>query len=80
MAIKRVKNVFEDEVDCKRILREVMLMRKLNHPSVVKVIEVLKPEGASSEDFHELYIVMEYMQSDIKKLIRSSLFLEKFHV
>lgn len=78
VAIKRIKNVFEDEIDCKRILREVTLMRKLNHPSVVKIIEILEPEDMSN--FQQLYIVMEYMQSDLKKLIRSSLFLETFHI
>jgi mitogen-activated protein kinase 1/3 len=51
VAIKRIKNVFEDEVDCKRILREVTLMRKLSHPSVVKIIEILEPEGTASDDF-----------------------------
>lgn len=78
VAIKRVKNVFEDEVDCKRILREITLMRKMNHPAVVKIIEILEPEDVSN--FQQLYIVMEYMQSDLKKLIRSSLFLESFHI
>ena len=48
VAIKRVKNVFDDEVDCKRILREVTLMRKLNHPSVVKIIEILEPSDLSN--------------------------------
>ena len=48
VAIKRVKNVFEDDVDCKRILREVTLMRKLNHPSVVKIIEILEPKDVNN--------------------------------
>jgi len=59
VAIKRVKNVFEDDIDCKRILREVTLMRKLNHPSVVKIIEILEPSDVNN--FQALYIVMEYM-------------------
>jgi len=59
VAIKRVKNVFEDDIDCKRILREVTLMRKLNHPSVVKIIEILEPKDVNN--FQALYIVMEYM-------------------
>lgn len=78
VAIKRINNVFEDDVDCKRILREVTLMRKLNHPSVVKIIEILEPKDVNS--FQQLYIVMEYMQSDVKKLIRSSLYLELYHI
>lgn len=48
VAIKRVKNVFDDEVDCKRILREVTLLRKLNHPSVVKIIEIIEPDDVNN--------------------------------
>lgn len=29
MAIKKMDGVFEDEIDCKRILREINLLRKL---------------------------------------------------
>lgn len=78
IAIKRINNVFEDEVDCKRILREVTLMRKLHHPSVVRIIEILEPEDLHHID--HLYVVMEFMQSDLKKLIRSSLHLEPYHI
>ena len=53
-------------------------MRKLNHNSVVKIIEILEPEDINN--FQALYIVMEYMQSDLKKLIRSSLYLELYHI
>jgi mitogen-activated protein kinase 1/3 len=48
VAIKRVKNVFEDDIDCKRILREITLLRKLNHPSVVKIVEILEPTDVSA--------------------------------
>jgi mitogen-activated protein kinase 1/3 len=27
-----MQNIFEDEIDCKRILREITLLRKLDHP------------------------------------------------
>ena len=37
-------NIFEDETDCKRILREVTLLRKLKHPCVVELIELLLPK------------------------------------
>jgi mitogen-activated protein kinase 1/3 len=41
VAIKRMENIFDDEIDCKRILREVTLLRKLRHPFVVDLIEIL---------------------------------------
>jgi len=43
VAIKRMENIFEDETDCKRILREITLMNKLRHPFVVELIEILYP-------------------------------------
>jgi mitogen-activated protein kinase 1/3 len=32
VSIKKMDGVFEDEVDCKRILREITLLRKLKNP------------------------------------------------
>ena len=37
--------IFEDEVDCKRILREIDLLRKLNHPYVINILDVLEPKN-----------------------------------
>jgi len=41
VAIKKMDNIFDDEIDCKRILREITLLRKLKHPCVVNLIEML---------------------------------------
>lgn len=78
VAIKRMENIFEDETDCKRILREVTLMRKLRHPFVVDLIEILYPQDP--ENFDTLYVVMEYAESDLKKIIKSNINLEMLHI
>ena len=78
VAIKRMENIFEDETDCKRILREVTLMRKLKHPFVVELIEILYP--SNPQTFDTLYVVMEYAESDLKKLIKSCINLELLHI
>lgn len=39
-----MENIFDDEIDCKRILREITLLRKLRHPFVVELIEILEPK------------------------------------
>ena len=77
VAIKRMENIFEDETDCKRILREVTLMRKLKHPFVVELVELLYPSDPTS--FDTLYVVMEYAESDLKKIIKSNINLEMQH-
>jgi len=38
-------NIFEDETDCKRILREISLMRKLRHPFLVELVEIIMPKN-----------------------------------
>lgn len=73
VAIKRMENIFEDEIDCKRILREITLLRKLKHPFVVELIEILEPKDP--KNFDTLYTIMEYAESDLKKVIKSSIHL-----
>jgi len=68
-----MENIFEDEIDCKRILREITLLRKLKHPFVVELIEILPP--SDPKNFTTLYTVMEYAESDLKKVIKSSIHL-----
>ena len=78
MAIKRIENIFDDETDCKRILREISLMRKLKHPFLVELVEILQPK--SPQSFDTLYVVMEYAESDLKKIIKSNINLELLHI
>lgn len=77
-AIKRMDNIFEDETDCKRILREISLMRKLRHPYLVELVEIIPP--AKPQTFTTLYVVMDYAESDLKKIIKSSINLEMLHI
>ncbi len=78
VAIKKVLNLFDDKVDCKRVLREVQLLRKLDHPNVVKIYEILEPKD--QKRFDCVYIVLEYAQSDIKKLVKSAIHLQRIHI
>jgi len=67
--------VFEDEVDCKRILREIDLLRKLKHPYVINILDVIEPKNL--ETFDTLYVVLELAESDLKKkkVIKSAIHL-----
>lgn len=73
-----MENIFEDEIDCKRILREITLLRKLKHPFVVDLIEILEP--SDPKNFTTIYVVMEYAESDLKKVIKSSIHLQLLHI
>mmetsp|Transcript_2752 Transcript_2752/g.2397 ORF Transcript_2752/g.2397 Transcript_2752/m.2397 type:complete len:443 (+) Transcript_2752:63-1391(+) len=78
VAIKRLNKIFEDVVDCKRILREITLLRKLVHPHLVNIIEILEPKDP--KNFDTIYVVLEYAQSDLKKLLKSPIHLELVHI
>ena len=69
VAIKQVNNIFNDIIDSKRILREITLLRNMNSQFVVKIINIIAP---STQNFNKIFIVFEYSQADLKKLIKSS--------
>lgn len=78
VAIKKMDGVFEDEVDCKRILREVTLLRRLKHPYVVELFDIIEPRNL--ENFDTLYVVLELAESDLKKVIKSAIHLQLKHI
>ena len=63
--------VFDDEIDCKRILREVNLLKKLNHPFMIEIFDIIKPTDPRT--FDSIYIVSRLSESDLKKVIKSSI-------
>ena len=78
VAIKKMDGVFDDEVDCKRILREIDLLRNLKHPYVVNIVDVIEPRNI--ETFETIYLVLELAESDLKKVIKSAIHLQIKHI
>eukprot|EP00928_Gymnodinium_smaydae_P087530 TRINITY_DN71789_c0_g1_i1.p1 TRINITY_DN71789_c0_g1~~TRINITY_DN71789_c0_g1_i1.p1 ORF type:complete len:427 (+),score=90.01 TRINITY_DN71789_c0_g1_i1:81-1361(+) len=79
VAIKRIGHLFDDQVNSKRILREVSILRELSHDCVVGLVDVFLPECATAS-FNELYIVTEICDSDMKKLIYADITLTIVHI
>ena len=71
-------NIFDDETDCKRILREITLLRKLRHPCVVELLEIYMSQDPAT--FSTIYVIMEFAESDLKKILKSSINLEILHI
>lgn len=78
VAIKRIYRLFDDLVDCKRIVREITILRNLVHPNIVTLYDIIEPRDL--ENFDTLYLVTEYCQSDAKKLIKSATHLQLAHI
>ena len=77
VAIKRINNVFDQVIDTKRILREVYILRHLRHDNVIRLLNILKPPR---EEFNELYLVFEFVDTDLHKLINSPQYLTIEHI
>eukprot|EP00929_Paragymnodinium_shiwhaense_P050449 TRINITY_DN2538_c0_g1_i1.p1 TRINITY_DN2538_c0_g1~~TRINITY_DN2538_c0_g1_i1.p1 ORF type:complete len:413 (+),score=88.09 TRINITY_DN2538_c0_g1_i1:99-1337(+) len=78
VAIKRMKHLFRDLVDCKRILRELAILNRLSHPHVIQIYDVIIPDSLNT--FDEIFIVMEICDSDLKKLIKQDVTLLEDHI
>ena len=76
IAIKKILNLFEDAIDTKRLLREIQILKKLNNSNIVKLYDILEP----ATNFKSLYLILEYAQSDLKKLLKSTMFLSEMHI
>ncbi|GMI33328.1 hypothetical protein TeGR_g6805, partial [Tetraparma gracilis] len=73
VAIKKVPNAFADEIDAKRILREIKLLRVLKHENVVSITDMVRPgpEITRVDDYNDVYIVSELMETDLHRIIYS---------
>lgn len=63
IAIKKIEKAFEHKVFALRTLRELKIMRLLDHDNVLSVKHILKPE--SPQNFEHIYVVTELMETDL---------------
>ena len=79
VAIKKVTRAFEDPIDAKRILREIKLMKKFVHENVIRIIDLIPPP-MTAEEFEDIYIVQDLMETDLHRIIYSKQPLSIDHV
>jgi hypothetical protein len=61
--------VFEEPTDCKRILREMTILKATSGiKGLVNLIEILPAEDPVT--FNDVYLVLEFAPCDLKKLIK----------
>lgn len=70
VAIKKISRAFGDPVDAKRILREIKLMKKFVHENVIRIIDLMPPPP-TAEEFEDIYIVQDLMETDLHRIIYS---------
>ena len=67
--MKKVQNAFEDLIDARRIVREIRLLHFLNHPCIIKLMDIEKPKDL--QNFNDIYFATEFMDTDLHKVIYS---------
>lgn len=60
VALKKIKVEAEDEGVPSTAIREISLLKELNHPNVVRLLEVIHSENT-------LYLVFEFLSQDLSK-------------
>ncbi|XP_051953419.1 mitogen-activated protein kinase 6-like isoform X1 [Xyrauchen texanus] len=81
VAVKKI--VLTDPQSVKHALREIKIIRRLDHDNIVKVFETLGPSGRrlmedvnSLTEVNSVYIVQEYMETDLCKVLEQGLLSE----
>eukprot|EP00271_Cylindrocystis_brebissonii_P002171 TRINITY_DN1253_c0_g1_i3.p1 TRINITY_DN1253_c0_g1~~TRINITY_DN1253_c0_g1_i3.p1 ORF type:complete len:589 (-),score=100.73 TRINITY_DN1253_c0_g1_i3:247-2013(-) len=77
VAVKKIGNAFRDLTDAKRVLREVVIQRHMEHPNIASIRDVLRPPR--SWEFNDVYIVYDLMPSDLQQVIQSDQRLSEKH-
>ena len=63
VAIKKIEKAFEHKIFTQRTLRELKIMRLMQHENVLSIRTILAPQ--SREKFNEIYVVSELMETDL---------------
>eukprot|EP01083_Nonionella_stella_P138837 422567_1 len=79
VAIKKIFGIFNNTTDTKRLLRELMIPRMLGpHPHILGVRDIIPPRNFKT--FSTLYVVFDFMQTDLSNLIASDQFFTELHI
>jgi len=74
VALKKIFDAFQNATDAQRTFREIMLLQELaGHENIVLLTNVLK-----AENDNDIYLVFEYMETDLHAVIRANI-LEEVH-
>lgn len=70
VAIKKIGSAFDNRIDAKRTLREIKLLRHMDHENIIAIKDIIHPP--QRENFNDVYIVYELMDTDLQQIVRST--------
>ena len=74
VALKMVFDAFHNDTDAQRTFREVVFLQELNgHENIVRLLNIIRAENDK-----DLYLVFDFMDTDLHAVIRANI-LEEIH-
>mmetsp|Transcript_30179 Transcript_30179/g.78210 ORF Transcript_30179/g.78210 Transcript_30179/m.78210 type:complete len:372 (-) Transcript_30179:546-1661(-) len=74
VALKKIFDAFQNSTDAQRTFREILFLRQMQeHENIVQLQNVLK-----ADNDRDIYLVFEYMETDLHATIRANI-LEEIH-
>ncbi|XP_030651005.1 mitogen-activated protein kinase 15 [Nomascus leucogenys] len=76
VAIKKIFDAFRDKTDAQRTFREITLLQEFGvHPNIISLFDVIW-----AENDRDIYLVFEFMDTDLNAVIRKGGLLQDVHV
>jgi len=80
VAIKKISDVFKNQKDTARILREITILKEIPaHANIIPLYDVVEPSN-DPDNFDSIFIVMRYMKTDLQKQLASAIPFKEDHV
>lgn len=73
-----MERTFEHILFAKRTLRELKILRLLDHENIIDLKSIVNP--GSLEEFNEIYAIFELMETDLGSIIKSKQELSLDHI
>ena len=74
VALKKIFDAFQNATDAQRTFREILFLQELaGHENIVRLLDVIKAENDK-----DIYLVFDYMETDLHAVIRANI-LEEIH-
>lgn len=70
IAIKKIENAFEHITFTKRTLRELRILRYLQHENLIDVRNIFL--SGTKDYFEDIYVISELMETDLASILKSS--------
>lgn len=65
VALKKIRLEAEDEGVPSTAIREISILKEMNDPTIVRLLNIIHADG------HKLYLVMEFLDLDLKKYMEA---------